>query len=227
MLLYFPLEVYRGEYNIMFFLKIVKKEIKYKIRFAIIYYVVYAILFYFSKAAVSSNEMILLVIALIPASMIWGDEQDMDIISITSFGLKNLMIARFIAIVLTLCFFPGLHIYIFSPKEIRVNFMLIYTVTILFMSAVAVLIRTLVNNSLGAMIVSLSFSIFLIFPTFILKEIGDKIRSSYFYPLYSFNISNQFQFIKNRIIVCIMSIFIILITYLILWFKEKRISKIN
>ena len=211
----------------MLFLKLLKKEIKYKIGLAILFYIIYVILFYTSQRAVAQNELIISVITLIAASTIWGAEQSMDIILLTGAGLKKIMVARWIALVLSLCLLPGLHTLIFSSEQTRLRYTLIYTITILFMCSLSVLVRTIVNNSMGAVIFSFAFTTLLIYPSLIFGEIGTKISSSPFYPLRAYSIAQDSDFICNRVVVCVMSLCLIGLAYLILWHKEKKIAQIN
>ncbi len=211
----------------MIFLKILKKEMKYKIIFMLLFYVVYVILFVCSQKRIAYYDIFLEVISLIVASSIWGEEQSMDIVLLTDAGLKKIMIARFIAIVLALCLLPGLHTFIFSSEETRYRLTFVYVVTIFFNCSLAVLIRTIVNNSISAVIFSFSIYTILLFPRLLFGEVGDKIMNSPFYPMDSFGIAQDSDFIRNRVVVCIMSVCLIGIAYFILWYKEKKILKIN
>ncbi len=211
----------------MIFLKILKKEMKYKIIFMLLFYVVYVILFVCSQKRIAYYDIFLEVISLIVASSIWGEEQSMDIVLLTDAGLKKIMIARFIAIVLALCLLPGLHTFIFSSEGTRYRLTFVYVVTIFFNCSLAVLIRTIVNDLMGSVIFSFSIYTILIFPGILFGEVGDKIRKLPFYPMFSFDIARDSDFIRNRVVVCIMSVCLIGIAYFILWYKEKKILKIN
>ena len=196
--------------------KLIGKEFKFRIPLAAITFVVFILLFHFNGYTVGSMEYIYVLFALASCAVLFTDDEA-DLLMLGQIQLANVFLFRFVASLLSVALLPSIWIILFTKERHMWKAFLAFAVLVLFFAAVGAFWRVVLNSTFASLFFSMfTFALFMV--TTFLEEIS---------PFRSLQIAGNKAFLVNRISYMLVSLILIVISYLLLRVRNRAITRIS
>lgn len=189
----------------MLYIKLLTKEIKYRLGLLVVSAIAFTIMFYFNGYTIGKNEYLYMLFALAACAVIFSEDEK-DFLIVGHIQLGRIFVFRFIASFLSVTVVPACIILFFTKERRPLKAVFAFAVTVLIIAAIGAFFRVILKSTLASMIFSLITFTILMFST----EIGE------FSPFSSMSIANIETFYWNRGVWLSVSAILIGVSYLIL-----------
>ena len=171
----------------MLYLKLLTKEMKYRLGLLVVSALAFAVMFYINGYVMGTSEYLYMLFALAACAVILSEDEK-DFLILGHIQLMKVFMFRFIASVLSVTAVPMAIILLFTKERRPIKAALAFAVTVLLIAAIGAFFRVVLKSTLASMIFSLIVFTLLLFST----ELG------MFSPFGSMSIANMEKFYWNR-----------------------------
>ena len=202
--------------TVMLYLKLLTKEMKYRLGLLVVSALAFAVMFYINGYVMGTSEYLYMLFALAACAVILSEDEK-DFLILGHIQLMKVFMFRFIASVLSVTAVPMAIIILFTKERRPIKAALAFAVTVLLIAAIGAFFRVVLKSTLASMIFSLIVFTLLLFST----ELG------MFSPFGSMSIANMEKFYWNRGIWFGVAAVLIGISCAILHFQDRyRIGRL-